>query len=124
MRAVAAARSEALEEAVARDHAAPPLASGGGAEEAGRRADAQEDELQEVVGDVDDAGRRPLFPAASLAGPSDPPLLAVSPPGILPHDDYCHRQKDWNGSLEIIVDFRAPVWLYKESAVQDPICTR
>jgi len=48
--------ADALEEAVVDDHAAPELARGCGAEEIeGRADDAQEDQLQEVIGEVVDA---------------------------------------------------------------------
>jgi hypothetical protein len=48
----------AREEPGGRDHPAPPPARGRGAQEAGRGAEAEEDELEEVVGDVVHA-RRP-----------------------------------------------------------------
>jgi hypothetical protein len=56
--------ADALEEAVAGDHAAPELARGRGAEEADGRADTQEDQLQDFIGEVVDAC--PRAPAAAI----------------------------------------------------------
>jgi len=55
--------ADALEEAVAGDHMAPELARGRGAEEADGRADTQEDQLEDFIGEVVDAG--PCAPAAA-----------------------------------------------------------
>ena len=55
--------ADALEEAVAGDHTAPELARGRSAEEADGRADTQEDQLQDFIGEVVDAG--PRAPAAA-----------------------------------------------------------
>ena len=53
--------ADALEEAVAGDHVAPELARGRGVEEADGRADTQEDQLQDFIGEVVDAGPHELF---------------------------------------------------------------
>ena len=73
--------ADALEEAVVDHHAAPELARGCGAEETeGRADDAQEDQLQVVIGEVMDAGPPQRLPVSHAGPSSDPRALPATIP--------------------------------------------
>jgi len=72
--------ADALEEAVAGDHVAPELARGRGAEEVDGRADTQEDQLQDFIGEVVDAGPPRRLPVSHVGPSSDPSCVASDYP--------------------------------------------